>query len=68
MRRGQIVELADAGELFDNPLHPYTRHLMRAIPTPDPFQRRSQPAATPSLPEPAPAPIREVTPGHWARV
>ncbi len=36
MYRGQIVELADAQELFDNPLHPYTRCLMDAVPEPVP--------------------------------
>lgn len=32
MYAGNIVELADVGELFANPLHPYTKGLMRAIP------------------------------------
>ena len=32
MYAGNIVELAEAGELFANPLHPYTKGLMRAIP------------------------------------
>lgn len=32
MYAGNIVELADAGDLFANPLHPYTKGLMRAIP------------------------------------
>nr|WP_305728185.1 ATP-binding cassette domain-containing protein [Alkalibacterium sp. 20] len=36
MYNGQIVELADAEELFDNPVHPYTRKLLSAIPVPDP--------------------------------
>ncbi len=34
--KGQIVELAETEELFKNPLHPYTRSLLSAIPTPDP--------------------------------
>ncbi|AKU79487.1 oligopeptide ABC transporter ATP-binding protein OppF [Spiroplasma turonicum] len=34
--RGQIVELAPAEELFNNPLHPYTRALLSAIPIPEP--------------------------------
>lgn len=34
--KGQIVELAETEELFRNPLHPYTRSLLSAIPTPDP--------------------------------
>ena len=36
MYRGQIVELADSAALFDNPLHPYTRCLMDAVPEPVP--------------------------------
>ncbi len=34
--KGDIVEIADAEELFDFPLHPYTRSLISAIPIPDP--------------------------------
>ncbi|MBR2890763.1 MAG: ABC transporter ATP-binding protein [Oscillospiraceae bacterium] len=34
--RGQIVELADCDELFEHPLHPYTKALLSAIPYPDP--------------------------------
>lgn len=36
MYRGRIVELADASDLFENPLHPYTRCLMDAVPEPVP--------------------------------
>ena len=36
MYLGQVVELASADEVFANPLHPYTRALLSAIPTPDP--------------------------------
>ncbi|MCM1055389.1 MAG: ATP-binding cassette domain-containing protein [Bacteroides sp.] len=34
--KGNIVEVADAEELFDYPLHPYTHSLISAIPIPDP--------------------------------
>jgi len=34
--KGNIVEVAEAEELFDYPLHPYTRSLISAIPIPDP--------------------------------
>ena len=34
--KGDIVEIADAEELFDYPLHPYTHSLISAIPIPDP--------------------------------
>lgn len=34
--KGDIVEIAEADELFNFPLHPYTRSLISAIPIPDP--------------------------------
>ena len=36
MYLGRVVELADCDELFDNPMHPYTRALLAAVPVPDP--------------------------------
>lgn len=40
IRRGVIVELADTERLFEKPLHPYTRALISAIPTPNPIVER----------------------------
>ena len=42
MYLGQIVEMADTEELFDNPFHPYTRTLLSAIPRPDPKKRNKK--------------------------
>ena len=36
MYLGYLVELADSEELFNNPVHPYTKALLSAIPIPEP--------------------------------
>jgi oligopeptide/dipeptide ABC transporter, ATP-binding protein, C-terminal domain len=41
MYLGKMVELADAAEIYDHPLHPYTRSLMSAVPQPDPKVARA---------------------------
>ena len=33
---GKIVEMGDKDKIFNNPLHPYTKSLLDAIPQPDP--------------------------------
>lgn len=40
MYLGRIVELAPVDALFDRPVHPYTKALLAAAPTPDPDRRR----------------------------
>ena len=42
MYLGRIVETADADELNDNPIHPYTLSLLSAVPIPDPQTARAQ--------------------------
>jgi len=39
---GKLVEMADCEELFANPVHPYTRALLSAIPEPDPFKEKNR--------------------------
>lgn len=42
IHKGKIVELAETEKLFANPLHPYTRSLLSAIPTPNPRVERNK--------------------------
>ncbi len=40
--KGNIVELAETEKLFSNPIHPYTRTLLSAVPEPNPYKERSK--------------------------
>lgn len=40
--KGIIVEVAETEELFQNPIHPYTRSLLSAVPIPDPILERQK--------------------------
>lgn len=40
MYYGKLVEIADKDELFHNPMHPYTKALLSAIPQPDPHSEK----------------------------
>ena len=42
MYLGKMVELAETDELFDNPMHPYTKALLEAVPIPDPTLEASR--------------------------
>lgn len=53
MYLGNIVELADKKEIFANPLHPYTKALLSAIPIPDPTIKRERIILSGDLPSPA---------------
>ncbi len=66
MYRGCLVELAQTEELFRNPLHPYTRMLLSAIPYPDPIRERNRPKLnTEELRFDTEGQFREVLPGHY---
>jgi oligopeptide/dipeptide ABC transporter ATP-binding protein len=52
MYLGKMVELTDRDELFANPLHPYTRALMSAIPVPDPLLKRERTILKGDVPSP----------------
>lgn len=70
MYYGKMVELAPSDELFDHPLHPYTKSLLSAIPLPDPEYERGRKRITYnplaehdySVQQPT---MREVKPGHF---
>jgi oligopeptide transport system ATP-binding protein len=67
---GKLVELADANELYNNPIHPYTQSLLSAIPLPDPDYERTRVRKTynPSMHNYKPddeVEFREVKPGHF---
>ena len=42
MHKGKLVELGTADELYENPLHPYTKSLLSAIPLPDPNYEKTR--------------------------
>jgi len=74
MYLGRIVEMGPRQAVFENPQHPYTQALMKAVPIADPRNRKSErdlnfkPIPSPIHPvgyEPAPSEYQEVSPGHF---
>ncbi len=69
MYYGKIVEIGDAQELFNNPLHPYTKSLLSAVPQPDPDYEKNRikigynPVTAHDYRHNKPS-LREITPGH----
>jgi oligopeptide/dipeptide ABC transporter ATP-binding protein len=52
MYLGRIVEMSPAEELFERPVHPYTRALLSAVPVPDPDIRRTKFVLKGEIPSP----------------
>lgn len=67
---GKMVELAEAEELYRNPIHPYTKSLLSAIPHPDPDTERTRKRiiydpSQHNYKEGEDVRMREITPGHF---
>ena len=52
MYLGKIMELADRRSLYDDPLHPYTKALLSAVPVPDPTVRKTRILLSGDIPTP----------------
>lgn len=66
MYSGKIVELADKNELYYNPLHPYTKSLLSAIPYPDPlYERKRQRIIFKPKPLTGEEALHEIQSGHY---
>ena len=67
MHRGKIVEAAEIGDLFSRPAHPYTRGLLRSIPTLDSRPKTPLPALDwmPTEEQARKTRLVVIGPGHW---
>jgi oligopeptide/dipeptide ABC transporter ATP-binding protein len=52
MYLGKVVELSSTGEIFHNPMHPYSQALISSVPIPDPTRRKERVPLTGEVPSP----------------
>ena len=57
MYLGNVMEYGDTDEIFDNPLHPYTKALFSAVPVPDPDFKMNRIILSGDIPSPANPPL-----------
>ncbi len=67
MRHGLLLEEASRSEIFRMPVHPYTKALLGAVPTMETDLHRPL-AVLDRTSDAVALPLRECSPGHWARV
>ena len=74
MYLGRMVEIGDREAIFQNPSHPYTKALMKAVPVADPYKRNKiddlkfKPISSPIHPldyRPDPSTYTKVKSGHF---
>lgn len=65
MLKGRLVELGPTEELFNNPVHPYTKSLLSAIHIPDPEYERNKVFLEYDTEKPLGDTMLEVSPGHF---
>ncbi|QOR34552.1 ABC transporter ATP-binding protein [Clostridium sp. 'deep sea'] len=67
MHKGKIVEKAKSNELYSNPIHPYTKSLLSAIPVPDPdYEKKRKRITYKHLEnENMASELREITTNHY---
>ena len=58
MYLGKIVEMGKALDVVDNPLHPYTKALIEAVPSPNPLTKMKEPTVKGEVPSPIDPPPR----------
>jgi oligopeptide transport system ATP-binding protein len=70
MHNGKLVEVASSEELYQNPIHPYTRALLSAVPQPNPLTEKTRvrfhydPRADHNYTSESPS-MKEILPDHF---